>query len=164
MRPMFLSVAAVLILAATLSCGSDSGDTKAATIVLINRAGTVAPGYWYEETITVDGQSMHLTRTGGDQVITGDWDVTLSQGEVSDLSMLSRLIDPQEDGDTVAGDGPIGGGLLELHLADAVFYNGWLEDPTTSQSSYHSFSVDVKNLADYIGGLIDAYGYGRRYP
>jgi hypothetical protein len=144
-----------------MSCGGGSGETSP-TIVLINRSGTVSPVFMFEETVTINGTSMHVKRTGGAQIIVGDWDVTITQAEADNINNLRNMINPFVDKDAVSATGPLGGGLTELHIGGAVYYNGRVNNPVTSQTSFHTFSLHVQNLADYINDLLAEYGFNVR--
>jgi hypothetical protein len=160
MRRMIPLAITLLISGMVMSCGGGSGGTNSA-VVLINKSGSVSPAFMYEETITVENRSMHIRRTGGEQIVVGEWAVTISQNEAADIKDLSNMIDPVEDKDSVSDTAPLGGGFSELHVADFVYYNGSLVDPVTFQQTYHTFSPDVRNLADAINGLVNTYGFNR---
>ncbi len=149
----------LLMLGIVMSCGgSDGSDGAQSKVVLINRSGSVSPAYMSEETITVENESMHIKRTGGEKIISGDWTITVTQDEAAAIKNLCNMVNPLTDKDTVSDTGPIGGGLSEVHLSDTVYYNGWVNDPAGSQPKYHAFSPDVRNLADYINSLVAKYG------
>jgi hypothetical protein len=154
-------IAIMLLLSGMImSCGGGGGGSSS-KVVLISRSGTVSPDFMYEETVTIEGRSMHVKRTGGAQIIVGDWDVTITQDEADNVSTLSNRINPSVDGDTISDTGPLGGGLTEIHINGDVYYNGLVTDPAP-QPGYHTFSQNVRNLIGYINGLLVEYGLNVR--
>ena len=112
---------------------------------------------------SITGNVMEIDRTGGSKIIVGDWKVTITQQEAAELNRLRGLINPVEDHDIVSDSGPIGGGSMEIHINDNItFNNGYVYDGATSSYKYHTFSADVKNLADYINSLLRSYGFDER--
>lgn len=99
---------------------------------------------------------MHVKRTGGAQIIVGDWDVTITQDEADGVDTLSKRINPSVDGDTVSDTGSLGGGLTEIHIGGDVYYDGQVTDPA-SEPGYHTFSQNVRNLIGYIDNLLVEY-------
>jgi hypothetical protein len=166
MRRIFLLAITLFVSGMVMSCGGGDGSGEAEShVVMIRTAGSVSPAYMYQETVTIENESMHIERTGGNQIIVGEWDVTITQKEADDIKSLSGRINPVTDKDIVSDMGqlaPLGAGLTEIHISDSVYYNGRVDDPTTSQSLYHTFSPNVRNLADYIDGLIAEYGFNMR--
>lgn len=163
MGRIFLLAITLLMSGIVMSCGGGNGsDGAQSKVVLINSSGPVSPAYMYEETITIENESMHIKRTGGDKIIVGDWNVTITQNEANDIKNLCNTINPLSDRDTVSDTGPIGGGRTEVHVSDTVYYNGWVNDLTTSQLKYHTFSLNVRNLTYYINSFIDKYGFNIR--
>jgi hypothetical protein len=166
MRRIFLLAITLFMSGIVMSCGGGNGSGGAeSNVALIHTSGSVSPAYMYQETVTIENESMHVKRTGGNQIIVGEWDVTITQKEADDIKSLSGRINPVTDKDTVSDTGqlaPLGAGLTEIHISDSVYYNGRVDDQTTSQSLYHTFSPNVRNLADYIDGLIAEYGFNIR--
>ena len=143
-----------------VSCGSNGAGTLSSPIVFTTESGPVAPDYAYHETTTISGDVMEINRTGGSNIIVGDWRVTLTNAEATHINGLLGLLNPVSDADIVSDKGPLGGGSMEIRIGDNVtFTNGYVHDEATSSSRYHTFSPDVRNLADYINTLLKKYGY-----
>lgn len=159
MKKLVIVVVSFLVGLILLSCGGGNGSMSSSVIFTAN-SGSVSPAYVYHETVTISDNVMEINRTGGSNIIVGDWKVTITNAEASQVNKLLALIDPVSDADIVSDTGPVGGGSMQIQINDNVtFTNGYVYDEATSSSKYHKFSPDVANLADYINTLLKKYGY-----
>lgn len=159
-----IAALALLMSLLPLSCGGGGTASTASTpLVYTTSSGSVGPDYVYHETVTITGNTMEIDRTGGSSIITGDWKVTITSEEAARINELIALISPISDGDIISDTGPLGGGTSEIRLNDSLtFTNGYVYDEATSSSKFHTFSQDVRNLADYINTLLTKYGYDKK--
>ena len=155
------------------SCGSTSGSTFTTTAELtsVSKAvvynyvapGNSLPDIFYDETITLSGSTMNITRNGGSQINSGTWTIVLNNFELNKINdLLTLAVNPAvEDyiNDTMVFDTQ----NSNLLIGDSkVFHYGMVIDPLSHKNQWHQFPIEATNLVSYIEELILAH-VGSRY-
>ena len=173
--PNHIKILMLFLLSSIISsCGSTSGSTTTAYPFEIAPVSTsivynyVTPGNGlsdisYNETITLSGVTMNVTRNGGVQVNSGAWTINLNQSEIAAINSLLSLEDNQavKDGisDTILYDGQ----NSSLLIGDSkMFHQGMVIDLTSNKNQLHQFPMEVTTLISNIENLMIAYS-GDRY-
>jgi hypothetical protein len=123
--------------------------TVSKNIEYYRHSGTVGPDYTYEDNANISGTLLTITRTGGIKVVTGKWDLGLTDDEIAKINLgISEIND--SDSDIVSDLIPVGGGIEHLCVNGITYYNGWI----INENKYHSYSDHVSALYNIIHDII----------
>jgi len=142
---------------------SNSTETISRTLSAKLTAGTVAPSIYYVDNVTISGNNLQITRTGGIQIVTGSWTTQLNDAEVNELNALLLNISAS-DMDTLldSGSAPSGGPFGHIFIgSDLKFYMG--NSDTIGDTQYHLYASDVQAISDKIWQIINNNGLGVSY-
>lgn len=156
------------------SCGSSSKSTSSispAELKPVSKSvaynnvtpGNGLPDILYNESITISGTTMKVTRNGGAQVNSGAWTIELKQVELTKIDDLLSLADNPSVKDYISDNMLYDGPNSNLLIGDSkVFLDGMAIDPISNKNQLHQFPIEATNLHSYIESLMITY-VGNRY-
>ena len=106
-----------------------------------------------QETVSIEGTTLTISRTGGVKVAKGPYTLHLSDQEIQTLNKILATIDPVNSADNVTRNGVEDAGKEELAIGSTMlFQKGWV-----SASYYHEFSKQVSALFWAIQEIMKAH-------
>lgn len=167
---VFKMVAIFVMQFVLFGCGSDSGDL-AANLQPVTQSiaynyvtpGNSLPDIMYNESITISGTTMTVTRNGGVKVNSGMWTIVLKQDELTNINdLLALTIKPDVKdyvNDNMVYDAP----SSNLFIGNAKeFHYEMVVDPITNKNQWHQFPIEATNLVSNLEKLMIAH-IGDRY-